>query len=206
VTGQYQSWWVLLSHDTRILAPLEQCPRDLMLLLRVHAEQPSLPVYMLIQLGTAFAAAAACVVARVRWGRGPAAVALAYHLGVLWMLLLGPATESCTYTLIAPSLAGTLVAAAAGRKVVLHFLLILGYGLFLTTTLAAAFPQDWRVQALGLQPLGALMLLAVLLAEAGAPRPAPAEQGPDVLVTRAGWWEGRMANECPATKESSPAR
>jgi hypothetical protein len=178
VLDQYGSWFGLMGADDRLLGPWERCPRDLYLLFRYWGEPPSLEMYKLWQLAGAAGCAAVCLLARRRWGGGTATVALAYHLAMIWMLILGPATESCTYTLLAPSFVGAILAPPPGRKWGLTILPVVGYGLLVATILAGMFPQDWRVQILGPQPFAALLLLTALLVEAATrPRPAAAPEG-----------------------------
>jgi hypothetical protein len=80
------------------------------------------------------------------------------------MVLFGPATESSTYMLVAPALAWSLLdTARAPRARVAFSLAALGGGLLLTCCVAGWFPVGKQFRALGLQPLGGLLLFGGLL-------------------------------------------
>jgi hypothetical protein len=109
-------------------------------------------------------------------------------LGCFWMVLFGPATESSTYILLAPVLAWSLVECFRapqwpdGRALTLA-----GAVLLLACCMAVWFPFGRSVHALGLQPLGGLLLLAGflvrLLAGTGAPAATPADFGETIPCT-----------------------
>jgi hypothetical protein len=80
---------------------------------------------------------------------------LVVALGSVWMTAFGPATESNTYALLAGAAAVLAVGPRGSR-----LLAGVGYGLLAATVLRGLFPEDWRFQAYGPQPVGA-MLLAV---------------------------------------------
>jgi hypothetical protein len=97
------------------------------------------------------------------------------------MTLLGPATESSTYVLLAPALAWALVdARRAPWPAGLRRLPDAAAALLLVGVLAGALPATRQVHAWGPQPLGALLLFAGYAgtyALALAARP-PAAAGP----------------------------
>ena len=73
------------------------------------------------------------------------------------MTHFGPATESCTYTLLAPTLGILLMNREQGSG--WHFVLrVMGYALFLLPILAMAFPGGKQIEWLGVQPLGAVLI------------------------------------------------
>jgi hypothetical protein len=74
------------------------------------------------------------------------------------MTVLGPATESCTYLLLAP----TAALAAVTRR---GWASRVAYALLAATVAAGLFPNDWQVQAFGPQPIAALLLLVVFVEE-----------------------------------------
>src|SRR5206468_938725 len=78
----------------------------------------------------------------------PVLVTRLLAVGCCWMTALGPATESSTYTLLAPSLAAALVAAWADPEAwTSRRVLVIGYGLFVVVMLARLFPPGWRTPA-----------------------------------------------------------
>src|SRR5205807_1777725 len=89
---------------------------DLRLLLRVWVAQLPHGVYPLIEVATGAAVAGLCLAARLRaWPRAEL-LTLLTGLGCCWMTVFGPATESCTYVLIAPTLAAALLLSWKGAQ------------------------------------------------------------------------------------------
>ena len=78
-------------------------PRDLWTLLYACGIELNLRLYFIIQLLGGAVIAALCFVGRLKkWGNDRL-LTLIFTLVCCWMLLLGPATESSTYTLLAPA-------------------------------------------------------------------------------------------------------
>ena len=187
VWDQYRNWVTLLNADGRLHAPLGRCPRDLFLLFRVWWEPPTLRAYQGIQLASSVVAVGVCLAAALRGASTRQVLTLLLNLGCVWMILLGPATEACTYVLLAPTAATLLVAGPEGRSPLIWGLALLGYGLLVCTMFAAAFPGGTKLEQFGPQPAGALLLGGVLLLEAvpllrrrtenegPVPMPAPSE-------------------------------
>ncbi len=179
VADQYVRWFERLGHNDRMTWPLEASYRDLWLLIRVaHAPLDS-KMYLGIQLLSAAGCAILCATARLR--ELPKEDLLLYVLafGTCWMMLCGPATESCTFVLLAPALAWATLCLPRG---VGRLLARLAFGLFLMGVLAGLLPRTTRLHALGMQPLGTLLLsLAYMLhfvsmsmrASPACERPAP---------------------------------
>lgn len=165
VLAQYASWAEHLRMDDRRLWPPEIGYRDLLLLLRVWLAAPSLATYVALQLLTAAAIAAFCVAASLAGWPRRRLLSVLLALGVCWMTLLGPATESSTYVLLAPSLSWSLFEAwRRPHPLWLRVGLSAAYGLFLSAGIAGWFPFVLKAHALGLHPLGALLLLLSVLA------------------------------------------
>jgi hypothetical protein len=105
VLRQYQLWFARLGGDDRKVWPPHMAYRDLWLLLQVCHIHISTTLYTLVQGATAAGAAGIVVLARRRgWERREVLLAVVV-LGCCWMTLLGPATESATYVVLAPVLA-----------------------------------------------------------------------------------------------------
>jgi hypothetical protein len=173
VAGQYAAWIRHFADNDRSDFPLRGCYRDLALLFRVYLVPLSPRAYQAIQVaaGLAMACAVRSFAGRASDGleypslarpanTAAAVIDRAFALGSIWVTAFGPATESCTYLLLAPVLA----AAVADSR---NALPRLAYALFAITIAASLFPGDWRVQALGLQPAGGLVLLAWMSVRAG---------------------------------------
>jgi hypothetical protein len=177
VLRQYGEWWTsrLASGDeARRYWPVHATYRDLWLLFRVAGIPITLPVYHLIQFGSAAACALFCLVLRCRMVRPTGSadpverfqrrqlLQVVWLLAVTWMMLCGPATESSTYSVLAPVLAWALVGALTRLdfgawwkrgSVVLAGLLLL------VCVLAGLTPWSPQVHGWGLHPLAALFLL-----------------------------------------------
>ncbi|MDB5311793.1 MAG: hypothetical protein JWO38_5995 [Gemmataceae bacterium] len=110
---------------------------------------------------------AAGVVGAVCWAhrRRPwaAAVNTAYGLCVGWMLAFGPATETVTYILVAPAVAGAVVLAWA-RPHPVWCRAVLGAATLLLagTQLELLFPGPHRLQLAGANPAAVLLFLVVI--------------------------------------------
>jgi hypothetical protein len=165
VWSQYQGWLRILRSDDRQGMSLELWYRDLRLLCQVCHAPLSPRVYLAIQVLAAAGVAAVCVAGR--WaGRPPRALLTAVTgLGCCWMTLLGSATESCTYILLAPTLAWAVMEAWLNdRSWRLRATVLASYCLFTASNAAVWVPGAGRkVHSLGVQPLAALMLAICLL-------------------------------------------
>src|SRR5262249_51258876 len=111
VAGEYATWFRLLAADDRSDWPLAISYRDVWLLCRLWQVPLTLRGYLVIQLLAAAGVAALCLAGRwVGWPKRRLLTALLL-LGTCWMTVFGPATESCTYILLAPALAWALLEA-----------------------------------------------------------------------------------------------
>jgi hypothetical protein len=164
VVGQYANWWDLFQVYDRAPMALKFAYRDLRLLCRVWLTPLDARTYLLIQLGVAAGMAAVCVAGRRRGWPRERLLVLLLGLSCSWMTVLGPATESCTYILLAPTLAWALVDAwAARRSLVARWLPTVSFAAFLVCQVAVWFPDGASLQTLGGQPLAGLLLLLGLL-------------------------------------------
>jgi hypothetical protein len=159
VVEQYNDWLARLGVDDRSAWPAYAGYQDFALLLRVSVGP--CPRSLAHALGLAAAFACAVAVLGLRWrGLDRQRLVLACgDLAIGWMLLFGPATETCTYTLLAAPLALRL---RAGRPSAW-----LAYGLLLSALMALWFPKEFSrpVLSLGVQPLGALIYLGGVVVE-----------------------------------------
>lgn len=117
VAEQYQNWVGARSSDDRHCgagAPPELAtmrPRDLWTLLAACGIELNLRLYFYLQILGGAAIAALCFFGRMKkWGMDRL-LTLAFTLVCCWMLLLGPATESATYILLAPAVSFATVEA-----------------------------------------------------------------------------------------------
>jgi hypothetical protein len=111
VQEQYSLWFGRLGGDDRKTWPWHMAYRDLWLLLRVLGIRISPLTYTGLQVLAAAGAALLCVAGRQRGWDRPRLLLAVLALGSCWMTLLGPATESSTYALLAPVLAWAVLEA-----------------------------------------------------------------------------------------------
>jgi hypothetical protein len=181
VASQYGDWLRhMQDNDRQVMSPF-MWYRDLRLLCSLWVTPMSYSAYQATQLVGAAVVAAACLWAR-RAGLAPARLlTLVLGLGCCWMTALGPATESSTYVLIAPTAAGLLVSARAeGHPTVLRGLWLVGYGLLAAAQAAVLLSGEWGrlMHSLGPQPLAGLLFLGGLLYVAFRGDPSPGRLRP----------------------------
>jgi len=159
VADAYRGWTAFLGTDFRMEVEVLHGNRDAWQLLRAFGLPLELSGYRVMQAGTAGAIGLYCLFG---WGAQWTAarrLATAYALGTAWMLAFGPATESSTYTLVA-LLAGWALVDPKGETepVWSAGMLYFGAACLLSCELANIFPFAKYVHALGLQPLGTILL------------------------------------------------
>ncbi len=162
---QYADWLQLLCTDDRQSMPVKLWYRDLRLLCHTCHLELGPTTYLAIQLLAAAAIAGICIARRrARQSRNEQLTSL-LGLGCCWMTLFGSATESCTYILVAPSLAWALMDSwLYGRPFWIRSGLLASYGLFMAAEFAVWIPGAARpFHSLGIHPLAALILLICLL-------------------------------------------
>jgi hypothetical protein len=172
VARQYGNWLVNLRQDDRSGIALYRAYRDLWMLIRLFDIPVSMATYRWIQL--AGAAWAAMLVLWLRWrGVGVSQQAQAcLGLGACWIALLGPASESATYIVLAPTMAWALADLwYAPRGWPIRVPVLLSVALFTAARLAGVVSHTAHLHALGPHPLGAaflwLGLSATILADGG---------------------------------------
>ncbi|HEV3257782.1 MAG TPA: glycosyltransferase family 87 protein [Gemmataceae bacterium] len=166
VAGQSARWLTSLwTDDDRQSWPAAQTYRDLRLLCRVWLVPLSAQAYLAVQVFMGGAMAALCLAARrVRWPTRRL-LTLVLALGCCWMTVLGPATESSTYILLAPSLCWAILEAwGEPRLQWARVVPLMSYGLFVLAQTALWFPRGSEVGKYGPQPMAAVLLLGSVVA------------------------------------------
>lgn len=103
VAEQYHNWVATRAVDERHHDVMNR-PRDLWTLLAACRIELNLRFYFILQILGGGVIAALCFVGRLKkWGNDRL-LTLIFTLVCCWMLLLGPATESSTYILLAPAI------------------------------------------------------------------------------------------------------
>ena len=156
-----------MAGDNRREFALHDSYRDVHTLLRALGLHLDDGTYLLLQLGMALLVA--LVVLRGHLQSWPEAVHLrtALDLGCCWIILFGPATENCTYTLVAPILAlATWEALRASQSLWNRGAMIAIVSIFVVSALSTALPGG-RYRSYFLMPSGGLLLFAQRLAGVG---------------------------------------
>ena len=102
VAEQYQNWVATRRVDERHYDVMNR-PRDLWTLLAACGIELNLRLYFVIQILGGGVIAALCFLGRLKNWSNDRLFTLIFTLVCCWMLLLGPATESSTYILLAPA-------------------------------------------------------------------------------------------------------
>jgi hypothetical protein len=160
VARQYAHWWGLLLLDHRVDRPVSNMvSRDLWLIIRLAHIPIGLLGYRVVQLFLAGGAALVCLAAR--WAGWPQRrlLTMLFSLAGCWMVLCGPASESCTYILVAPILAWAVLEAYLDQRSWRSQLIASGsFALFVFSQTISWFPENTRMLFLGLLPLAGVVL------------------------------------------------
>jgi len=162
VLQQYQEWVATRLVDNRLNYPLEIAPLDLWFLLVRLGQLPLGETgYHILRLAAGAAIAGFCLYGR--WKGWPKERVLGgmFSFACVWMLLLGPASESLTYMILVPAAAIAVMESFSLRLPWLaRIAAVIGYGCLLLAILRVGFFSHWQSGwILALQPVGALFIL-----------------------------------------------
>jgi len=174
VLRQYGLWAHYALVEDRSTWPVSDTNLDVQLLYQRWVGPMSMPVYRVLEAAVGGLFAVICLAVR-RAGRPERRrLTLALGLACVWMTVLGPATESPTYLLLAPCVAwGVLSGWAEPTRGVVRGLMLTSFVLLLSAQLSGSW--GWLLQAyrtLGPQPLAGLIYLVALLTQEWSWRPA----------------------------------
>jgi hypothetical protein len=165
VARQYGHWCSLMMSDNRHERPISNlCSRDLWLLIRLAHVPIGMLGYRVIQLVLAGGIGGLCLAGR--WAGWPQhrLLTMLFSLGGCWMVLCGPATESCTYIMLAPILAWAALEALMDDLPLWSRLIPwCSFMLFGLSQITSWFPENVRMMLLGILPLAGIVLFAGLL-------------------------------------------
>jgi hypothetical protein len=164
VLAQYTSWWSHLSDSTVLMRERLRSVDQLFALCHV----PLSPrLFSLLELAAGAAVLGLCALQSRRTGQIRERLTWMLLLYSAWVVLFGPATESCTYAVMGPALAWSLIDAfrrPAGwgvRILLIACLILMGP---VVTDLFGSTVRLWA-HRYGFQPIGGLLYLAYLLTE-----------------------------------------
>jgi hypothetical protein len=160
VARQYVHWWELLMADNRIERPISNMvSRDLWLAIRLAAAPMSPAGYHAIQVLLGGGMALLSLAGRFAAWPQHRLLTMIFSLAGCWMVLCGPASESCTYILLAPILAWAMLEAGLDeRPLWSRFIPWCSFVLFVFSQTISWFPEDVRVVFLGILPLAGIVL------------------------------------------------
>ena len=160
VAAEYRSWFETRAADNRLVYSLSGAPLDLWyLLVRLGNLPLSQTLYRVVEIMGGAMIAVFCRVATRRGWNNTRVLGGLFVLASLWMILLGPSTESATYILLAPVASIGLVQAFAFRNHTLMRVLAAGAFTLLLVGIARnhLFAATKSPYLLATQPLGAVL-------------------------------------------------
>lgn len=168
VLDQYTVWVHYLSTEDRQSGPMSDWYRDFRALWRAYVMSMRQTTYLRIEISTAAIIALACLIARLRRMPPGLLIACTLSLACCWMTVLGPATESATYILVAPAVAWGIVLGETNpgaRASRIGYAIV--FGLFIVSQVALNIQPAGKFFRDHLQPLplAGLLLLIVVLAQ-----------------------------------------
>ncbi len=177
VVEQYQHWFALLHKEDRSRIHLEHMYRDLWLLIYVYDIPLSRTFYQIVQVAAGAGVAVLCWHRQRSGWSASALLTSTLALTTAWMMLLGPATESSSFALLAPSLAWSVVEALRTPAQRDRRLLLWGSCAFFgLAVFLGAFANTVLVHGMGVHSWGSLLYFVYLL-KVPTPAVVPAVQG-----------------------------
>jgi hypothetical protein len=160
VARQYVHWWDLLMADNRQDRPISNMvSRDVWLAIRLVQIPMSSSGYHLIQLLLGGGVALLSLAGRLAVWPQRRLLTMIFSLAGCWMVLCGPASESCTYILLAPILAWAALEAAMDHRPLWSRLIPwCSFVLFVLSQTTSWFPEQVRMLFLGILPLAGVVL------------------------------------------------
>ncbi len=163
--GEYRHWVQHLHNDNdRQSFGYFGCFRDLRLLSSCVGMEMSYTTYQIVELLLGAGIAIYCLAAWFRGVTERVLLHLMLALGCCWMTVFGPATELCTYGLVAPAMALLLVECLERKwSLVFQTLCWATFGMLCLPVVAGWFDLQRSVIMPPLQPLATLILFLWLL-------------------------------------------
>ena len=170
VIDQYGKFIALLRSEDRSEISGQHMYRDLWLLIYLYGLPISRSAYMIVQVAAGAGVAALCW-HRQRLGWSPQALLTStLALVTAWMMLLGPATESSSFALLALPFAWSVVEAVQGKtRSARHGLLWASFAMFILAVVVGGMQREWRFHEAGVHSWGSLCYLMYLLSEPRVP-------------------------------------
>ena len=176
VQAEYASWCTHLFDSTQIM---RERVRTVDWLAMIYYRPLSERGFFALEVGGGLLVLARSLWERKRTSDPRAWLATTFDWFALWVVLLGPATEGCTYIVFAPTAAMAVVRAFALYGGVARLATVVGLVMMgpLVTDLPGRAIRNFAVDH-GSQPLGALLLLGYMVSQTLPRRQPPADGGP----------------------------
>lgn len=166
VWRQYALWFAYLGVEDRTHIAWDCVYVDVQLLCKVWLTPIDTTTYRGLEVAAGAILAVLCLVGqRLGWERRRL-LTFTLGVGLCWMTAFGPATEAATYCLLAPVLAWALLQSRQQETPAwITAVLLASLVLLLSSQIVVWFPGLYKsYRFLGPQPVGALLLLATLIA------------------------------------------
>lgn len=164
VLTQFHDWIITRAADDRRLDPMRHAPLDFWYLtVRLGHFPLSERFYVALQVLSGAAIGVFCLLSS-RWPL-ERRLAGAFLLCSCWMILLGPATESYTYAILAPAVSlGTVAAFTRKAPLINRMLVGVSLLLLLSVQVKSSLFSKWRSDSFNaMRPLAALFFLAFVI-------------------------------------------
>jgi hypothetical protein len=175
VWSQYASWWNHLRDSTFIM---RERLRSLDHLFSIYGYSLSPRAFLMLQLIAGAIVFTLCRYSAARSEDVRRHLSLAFLGFATWVVLFGPATESCTYVVVAPAIAWALLDSRdRPRNMLVRSLLIVSLLLMgpFTTDMVGSALRNFANEH-GSQPIGALLFLICQLIRFARPAASPSRE------------------------------
>lgn len=183
VQAQYASWMAHLLDSTAIM---RERMRSIDQLFVIYARPLDPAAFAVVEAAAGAAVFGLCLWFARQTTDARARFTRIFELFALWVVLFGPATESCTYVVAGPVIAWRLVEALQTSRTLLQPVALLASLLMMGPAVTDMFGRLVRnfANEHGSQPIGALMLLGCVLYEmlGAARRDAAAEHATHAAI------------------------
>lgn len=164
VLDQYQKWIALVASEDRSATLLDHMYRDLWLLIHLYDLPISRSAYAIVQATSGVGVALLCWRRQRDGWTTPELLISTLAVTTTWMMLLGPATESSTFILLAPSLAWSVVSGFEAFEW-RHVLLWASCAGFLLAVVLGGFRMTMFAHTHGVHPWATLLYAGYLVME-----------------------------------------
>ncbi len=165
VADQYEHWFALLRAEDRSNIHIGHMYRDLWLLIHLYDVPIGRSFYFMVQVAAGVLVALLCWHRRQAGWPSKALLTSALALATAWMMLLGPATESSSFALLAPSFAWSIVEALQTNERNARHGLLWGSGVLFAVAVLLGSIKGLTLHECGVHAWASCCYFAYLLSE-----------------------------------------